>query len=365
MSESFAGLLDRFEVDGTLVAMEPLPGGYINESYRVSLAAAGARTHWLLQRINPSVFTDPEALMANIVHVTRHVSRRLRDGGVADWRRRTLVVVPARDGRSFHRGVEGAAWRLFPFIESTTVRTEAATPELARAAARAFGEFLRLVADYDGPPLRETIPGFHDTAARFGALVRVVRADPIGRVAEAGPEIRLALEHQALADVLPPLMRRGAVPLRVAHNDAKIANVLFEAGTGRALAVVDLDTVMPGSALHDFGDLVRSSVSPTAEDEMDLTRVDVRMPWFRALVEGYLSEAGPVLTGDERRLLVHAGRLITLEQGVRFLADYLNGDRYYRTTRAGQNLDRARTQFRLFERLTERADELEEIVATS
>ena len=195
------------------------------------------------------------------------------------------------------------------------------------------------------------------------ALVQAVRADPVGRATQAGPEIRLALAYQAMADVLPPLMRRGAVPVRVAHNDAKIANVLFEAGSGRALAVVDLDTVMPGSALHDFGDLVRSSVSASAEDETDLSRVDVRIPWFRALVEGYLSEAGSVLTPDERRLLVFAGRLITLEQAVRFLTDHLQGDRYYRTTRAGQNLDRARTQFRLFERLTERMEELEEIVA--
>lgn len=363
MSESFAGLLGRFEVDGELVAMEPLPGGYINDSYRVTTVADDVRAEWMLQRINPSVFTDPDALMDNIVNVTRHVAGRLRKAGVADWKRRTLIVVPTHAGRSHHRGVDGAAWRLFPFIESATVRTEAASPEVAHEAARAFGEFLRLAADYDGPPLRETIRGFHDTAARFRSLVKVVRADPVGRTSEAGPEIQLALRYQAMTDVLPPLMQRGAVPLRVTHNDAKIANVLFETDSGRALAVVDLDTVMPGSALHDFGDLVRSSVSATAEDETDLALVDVRIPWFQALVAGYLSEAAGVLTPDERRLLVFAGRLITLEQGVRFLTDYLNGDRYYRTTRAGQNLDRARTQFRLFERLTERMEELEEIVA--
>ncbi|MGH7591723.1 MAG: phosphotransferase enzyme family protein, partial [Gemmatimonadales bacterium] len=325
MSESFAGLLGRFEIDGELVAMEPLPGGYINDSYRVTTAAGDVRAEWMLQRINPSVFTDPDALMGNIVNVTRHVAGRLRKAGVADWRRRTLVVVPTRAGRSHHRGVDGAAWRLFPFIESATVRTEAASAEVAREAARAFGEFLRLAADYDGPPLRETIRGFHDTAARFRSLVKVVRADPVGRTSEAGPEIQIALRYQAMADVLPPLMQRGVVPLRVTHNDAKIANVLFETDTGRALAVVDLDTVMPGSALHDFGDLVRSSVSATAEDETDLALVDVRITWFRALVTGYLSEAGGVLTSDERRLLVFAGRLITLEQAVRFLTDYLNG----------------------------------------
>ena len=363
MSESFAAIVGEFDVAGALVAMEPLPGGYINDSYRVTTAADGARSEWLLQRINPQVFADADALMANMTHVTRHISARLRHEGVADWRRRTLVVVPTRDGRSHRRAADGASWRLFPYIESATVRTEAASPEMAREAACAFGEFLRFVADYDGPPLRETIRGFHDTAARFQQLVQVIRADPTGRVAEAQPEITLALAHQSLADLLPPLMRRGAVPVRVAHNDAKIANVLFEPGTSQALCVVDLDTVMPGSALHDFGDLVRSSVSASAEDETDLERVDVRLPWFEALADGYLSQAGSVLTGDERRLLVFAGRLITLEQGARFLTDYLDGDRYYRTTRAGQNLDRARTQLRLFERLTEQSGELERIVA--
>jgi Ser/Thr protein kinase RdoA (MazF antagonist) len=362
MSESFADLVARFEVDGDFVAMEPIPGGYINDSYRVTLAARGARTSWLLQRVNPAVFTDPDRLMENIANVTRHVAARLRSAGVAEWDRRTLVVIPTREGRNHFRAEDGAAWRLFPFIEGATVASEAATPEVAREAARAFGEFLRLVSDYDGPPLHPTIRGFHDTAARYGQLVGAVRADPAGRSPQAAAEIRLALAHQSVADVLPPLMRRGAVPTRVTHNDAKVANVLLDAATGKARCVVDLDTVMPGSALHDFGDLVRSTVSPTAEDETDLARVEVRLPWFEALTHGYLSEAGAVLTPDERKLLVFAGRLITLEQGVRFLTDFLNGDRYYRTTRSGQNLDRARTQFRLYELLTARTPELEAMV---
>ncbi|MFI5235065.1 MAG: phosphotransferase enzyme family protein [Gemmatimonadales bacterium] len=363
MSESFAEIAGRFAAEGELVGMEPLPGGYINDSYRIELAAGSARTRWLLQRVNPDVFTDADILMGNIAHVTRHIGARLRAAGVGDWRRRALSVVPTREGGTFHRARDGAAWRLFPFIESATVRTEAATPAIAREAARAFGEFLRLVADYDGPPLTETIRGFHDTAARYAQLVHAIRADAHDRAATAAPEIALAMSAQGLADVLPPLLRSGVVPLRVAHNDAKIANVLFEIDTGRALCVVDLDTVMPGSALHDFGDLVRSSVSASAEDETDLSMVAVRLPWFEALARGYLAEAGAVLTPDERRLLVFSGRLITLEQGVRFLTDYLNGDRYYRTTRAGQNLDRARTQFALFRSLTERTEELEEIVA--
>ena len=362
MTESFAELTAKFDVEGEFVAMEPIPGGYINDSYRVTLATAGGRRAWLLQRVNPTVFTDPDRLMENIAHVTRHVASRLRKSGVPDWSRRTLVVVPLRAGGSHYRAQDGGAWRLFPFIDGATVTSEAASPEVAHEAARAFGEFLRSVSDYDGPPLHETIRGFHDTAARYDQLVRAVRADAAGRAAQVAPEIRLALEHQAVADVLPPLMRRGVVPHRVTHNDAKIANVLLDEGTGKALCVVDLDTVMSGSALHDFGDLVRSSVSPTAEDETDLAKVEVRLPWFEALADGYLKEAARVLTPEERKLLVFAGRLITLEQGVRFLTDFLNGDRYYRTVRSGQNLDRARTQFRLYELLTARTPELERMI---
>lgn len=363
MSGSPGRLVERFAVDGVFASSEPVPGGYINDSYRVTTTVDGRTSSWLLQRVNPAVFTDAGRLMENIVNVTRHVGARLQAAGVAGWEQRTLVVVPTRAGGSYLRGEDGAAWRLFSFIEGATMASEAATPEVAHEAARAFGEFLRLVSDYDGPPLHQTISGFHDTAARFAQLAEAVRAAPPTRATRAAAEIRLALAHQGVADLLPPLMRRGAVPTRVAHNDAKVANVLLDTATRKARCVVDLDTVMPGSALHDFGDLVRSTVSPTTEDETDLSRVDVRLPWFEALVDGYLSEAGAVLTPDERKLLVFAGRLITLEQGVRFLADYLNGDRYYRTTRDGQNLDRARTQLRLYEILTVRSAELEKIAA--
>ncbi len=351
-------VVDLFTYAGKVSGIASLPGGHINDSYRVDAASES----YLLQRLNPHVFPDAGKVMDNVSRVTAHLAARLRAAGVADWRRRTLALVPARTGADWVRDDEGAAWRLFGFITGTVVRERAASPADARAAGHSFGEFLRLLADYHGPPLTETIPGFHDTAARLERLEQAVRKDARRCVAGARPEIEMAIGQRQVADVLPPLLRSGAVPSRIAHNDAKLSNVLLDARNGEPLCVVDLDTVMPGSALYDFGDLVRSVTSPTLEDEEDLSQVGVRVPMFEALARGYLEAAGAVLTPGERDLLVFAGRLITLEQAVRFLTDHLEGDRYYRIARPGHNLIRARTQFRLFESLTGCQDELKEII---
>ena len=351
-------VIELFTLAGRVSGLARLPGGHINDSYRVD---AGSESY-LLQRLNPHVFPDAGKVMDNVSRVTGHVAARLRAAGVSDWRRRTLALVPARTGADWVRDGAGAAWRLFGFITGTVVRERAASPADALAAGRVFGEFLRLLADYHGPPLAETIPGFHDTAARFERLEQAARKDAQRRVAGARLEIGLAMNQRQLADVLPPLLRSGAIPSRIAHNDAKLSNVLFDEESGEPLCVVDLDTVMPGSALYDFGDLVRSVTSPTAEDEEDLSSVGVRVPLFEALARGYLEAAGAVLPPSERNLLVFAGRLITLEQAVRFLTDHLEGDRYYRIARPGHNLIRARTQLRLFESLTEREGDLQEIV---
>ena len=351
-------VVELFRLAGTISAIAQLPGGHINDSFRID---AGSE-RYLLQRLNPHVFLDAGKVMDNVSRVTAHLAARLRAAGVADWRRRTLALVPARSGADWVRDGEGAAWRLFGFISGTVVRERAASPADAQAAGRSFGEFLRLLVDYHGAPLAETIPGFHDTAARFERLEQAVRKDARRRVAGARLEIELAMNQRQLADVLPPLQRSGAVPSRIAHNDAKLSNVLFDERTGEPLCVVDLDTVMPGSALYDFGDLVRSVTSPSLEDEEDLSQVGVRVPLFGALARGYLDAAGAVLTSVERDLLVFAGRMITLEQAVRFLTDHLEGDRYFRIARPEHNLIRARTQLRLFESLTGREQELQEII---
>jgi aminoglycoside phosphotransferase (APT) family kinase protein len=226
----------------------------------------------------------------------------------------------------------------------------------------AFGEFLRLLSDYDGPELHVTIDGFHDTAARFAQLEDAATKDPVNRRAAVEDELEALRSHRKLADVLPPLFANGTLPTRVVHNDAKIANVLLDDVTGQARCVVDLDTVMPGSLLHDFGDMVRSMTTPTDEDDTDLGNVGVQPDLFDALARGFLEGVGEVLLPAERELLVLSGRLITLEQSVRFLTDYLNGDRYYRDTRGDQNLRRARAQLAMYLSLTQRQRELEAII---
>ena len=355
----------RFALEGQIVGVQRLGGGHINESYRVDVQAreTGEARSYLLQCVNARVFPRPDLVMENVGRVTRHVAARLAAAELPGRDRRALTLIRTRQGHDWHGEPDGACWRAFAFIPGTMVRERAAGPEDASAAGRAFGEFLRLLTDYDGPPLHETIPGFHDTAARFARLEAAIGADPCARAAAAGPEIEATLAGRALAAVLPPLLASGGVPVRIVHNDAKLANVLLDARTGEALCVVDLDTVMPGSALYDFGDMVRSMSSPTAEDEEDVSRIAVRLPMFEALARGYLGAVGGILTAKERELLGFAGRLITLEQAVRFLTDHLEGDRYYRIERPGQNLARCRTQLALLHSLTLHATELDTIVA--
>jgi hypothetical protein len=353
-----ADVAARFALAGPVRAVTPLSGGHINASWRVA-AGGGA---YLLQRLNDRVFPEPMRVMENVSRVCRHLGARLRAEGARDPERRALTLVPTRDGADWMVDGDCGVWRCLVFVDGVRTHDRAASPDIARAAARAFGEFLRLLDDYGGPPLHATIPGFHDTARRLTALEVAARADPQGRAAGVGSEIAAILAHRDLAEVLPPLLTAGAIPLRVAHHDAKIANVLFDGDTGEALCVIDLDTVMPGTVLYDFGDLVRSMASPAAEDETDLERVGVREDFFAAVAAGWLEGAGTVVTRQERELMVFAGRLFALEQAARFLTDYLEGDRYYRVARAGHNLDRARNQLHLFESLTRHEAALRRIV---
>ena len=344
----------RFSIGGDPIRIARLPGGHINDSFRVS-ASAG---EFLLQRLNPHVFPQPGPVMENVARVTRHLAERSRGG---PWR--TAELVMTREGSDWWTDAVGGCWRMFPYLVGMTTRERVDTPATAREAARAFGAFIRLLADCPARSLHETIPGFHDTARRLTALEEAARRDACGRAAGARAEVRAVLEERAIADVLPPLAARGEIPVRPVHNDAKIANVLFDARTGAATCVIDLDTVMPGLALHDFGDMVRSMASPNDEDETDTRRIEARPEFIEALAEGFLAEAGSVLTASERRRLVFAGRLITLEQAARFLSDHLEGDRYYRTARAGHNLDRARSQIALYRSLTNQEPALASLVA--
>jgi aminoglycoside phosphotransferase (APT) family kinase protein len=337
----------QFSAEGRLVALEPHPGGLINHSWRATLATPAGEQRLLLQRINRHVFRRPADVMANMTRVTRHVAAHLAAEALAEPERRVLCLVSARDGGSHHVDGQGETWRLVRWIEGTRSVERAATVGEARDTARAFGRFLRQLSDLPGPRLFETIPGFHDTPGRVATFERIVITDRLGRAREVRPEIEAILDRRRLARALADRVAEGELHERPAHNDAKIANVLFDEETGEALCVVDLDTVMPGLALHDFGDLVRSGISASDEDELDLGRVAVRPSFYAALAEGFVEGAGDALSPAERGLLLTGAEVIVYEQSLRFLGDYVDGDRYYKTARPRHNLDRARAQIAL------------------
>ncbi len=348
-----------FHLPGPPAISGPLPGGLIHRTWLIE--AGGER--FVLQRLNRSVFRDLGAVMSNIGIVTRHLRAKFSESHRDDAMRRTLTLVAARDGGEWIEDSEGHAWRCTLYVNDSTSRLVARGAEDAFEAGHAFGTFSRLIADL-ATPLAVTIPGFHDTPSRLRALRDVVTTDPVGRVAAVRGELEVIREHETLAHVIPSLLASRELPDRTAHNDAKIANVLFDAPTGKALGVLDLDTVMPGTALHDVGDLIRSTVASGPEDGSGGASIEVRPELFTALFAGWQDGAGAAFSRAERDLFVTAGRVITLEQAVRFLTDHIAGDVYYPTEREGQNLARAQAQLSLFLDLTGRADELEEIVAT-
>jgi hypothetical protein len=335
-----------------------MPGGHINDSWRVWIRGQDSPA-FFLQRLNPTVFPDPAVVMENVARVTDHLDAHRRAGRVT---RETLALVRTLPGDTWLED-QGECWRMYRFVLAAHSIQFASKPADAREAAAAFGELARLLSDYHGPALHETIAGFHDTRSRVARFQDVVSTDATGRSKAARKEIDAALGHADLARLLPPLITSGEVPVRIAHNDAKLSNVLLDDTTRAARCVVDLDTVMPGSLLFDFGDMVRSMTTATDEDEPDLTRVGVRIPLLEAVASGFISEVGAILTQRERALLVHAGELITFEQAVRFLTDHLEGDRYYRVADPDQNLRRARTQLRHLDTLIAARGEMEEIVA--
>ena len=328
--------------------------GHINDTYRVTLRSpSGAVARQVIQRINRQVFPDVEGLMENVARVTRQLGLAAARTG-----RPSLSLVPTNEGATFHRDRAGDCWRAFPYIEGTVTVDLVTSPAQAGQAGRAFGDFSRILSDLPGGRLREIIPDFHNTPKRLASFLAAVEADPRNRAAGARGEIEAALGGAAWAGRIAEAQALGAVPERVAHNDAKIENVLFDAETGEAVCVVDLDTVMPGTVLHDFGDLVRTATATAGEDECDLERVGISPTIFGALAEGFLGACGDVLAPAEIDLLPFAGKLIAYEQALRFLTDHLLGDPYYRITRESHNLDRARNQLRVARILDTMRDDL-------
>jgi aminoglycoside phosphotransferase (APT) family kinase protein len=340
----------------------PFGSGHINDTFVTVFDQAGAQVRYILQRINSQVFKNVPALMENIARVTAHATQKAHQRGRDHAGRSMLTLVAARDGRPYYRDSEGGWWRCYLFIEGARTHDVIQSPRQASEAARAFGEFQQLLIDLPGERLHETIPAFHHTRRRFESLQEVIRADSRHRVREVADEIAFVRSREAMVDQLLDLQARGEIPERITHNDTKLNNVMIDDKTQAGICVIDLDTVMPGLALYDFGDMVRSATNAAAEDERDLSLVQSRLNIFEALVDGYLASAGTFLNDVEIAHLAFSGRLITFEIGMRFLTDFLQGDTYFKTSRPGQNLDRARNQFALLLSMEAQEAEMESIV---
>ena len=349
----------HFQIYGDLQHVEPCKIGHINETYIATYHQGGSRVRYIHQKLNTEVFKDPDAVMSNIQRVTRHQREKLEQAGQSDISRRVLTVVPSIAGAPHHKTGAGQYWRTFVFVEGVRSFESVTLPPQAYEAGRAFGEFQTQLSDLPGERLAETIPFFHHSRRRFDAMTAAANADVCQRTGEAAAEIEFAQDREKMVDVILKAMAKRQIPERVTHNDTKFNNVMLDAVTEQAKCVVDLDTVMPGCALYDFGDMVRTTTSPTLEDELDLSKVQMRMPLFRQLCRGYLEAAGPMLNKHERALIAFSGKLMTFTIGLRFLTDYLNGDTYFRVHRPNHNLDRARTQFKLVESIEKQEEAMQ------
>jgi aminoglycoside phosphotransferase (APT) family kinase protein len=357
-----ASIGNQFAVQGEFVSGEEIDSGHINSTYSGTFRQAdGTRRRYIFQSINRNVFKDPYAVMRNVECVTRHINDRVLRVK-KDLGGQTLNLFPARGGAAWVEDAGGGVWRCYNFIEGCVTYDVVENTRQAYQAARAFGSFQDLVSDLDATSICETIPDFHHTRKRFQRLMEVAAADPCGRLASVRPEFDFVSQREPLTGVLLDGIAAGTIPLRVTHNDTKINNVMIDAETDEAVCVIDLDTVMPGLALYDFGDLVRSATSPAAEDETDLSKVQMQMPMFEALVEGYLDSASAFINDTEIEHLAFAGKLMTLEVGIRFLTDHIEGDVYFKTHRPNHNLDRCRTQLKLVERIEARENKMNAFV---
>ncbi len=347
----------QFALDREPVSAEPYGCGHINDTYCVY----AADKRYILQRINHNIFPNVAGLMGNIQRVTETIRQKVVEAG-GNPERECLQIIPTNDGQPYLE-VEGNYYRMYVFVEQTLSLQKVENPIHFYYSAVAFGQFQRRLADFPAETLCEVIPNFHNTASRYRDFEAAVAADKMGRAASVAEEIAFVRARKADTEVLVNLLASGELPLRVTHNDTKLNNVLLDEATGKPMAVIDLDTVMPGSALYDFGDSIRFGTNPAAEDEKDLTKVFCDVSLFEQYTKGFLEACGESLTAKEKELLPFSGYLMTLECGMRFLADYLNGDTYFKIHYPEQNLDRCHTQFKQAADIQGKMAELSAIVA--
>lgn len=350
----------HFAFDGTVTDIKGCGNGHINSTYIIK-TDAGHR--YILQILNTAIFKHPEEVMANIVAVTEHIRAGLLSAG-EDAERGTMRVVYTTDGATGYTDGEGRFWRAYDFVEGTVCRLTVDSPETFARVGEAFGDFQRRLSDFDAGKLYETIPNFHNTKSRFADFLATIEADRVGRVASIQAEIDFILSRADRASLIVDALATGELPLRVTHNDTKLSNILLDETTEESVCIIDLDTVMPGSSLYDFGDSIRTGAASAAEDEPELDKVHFLPEMFYAYARGFIKGTGGALTEKETAMLPDGGYIITFEQAIRFLGDYINGDTYYHIDYPDHNLVRARTQLKLVADMEAVMPELRAFVAS-
>lgn len=350
-----------FGIVGTLISVTPFGSGHINDTLCVTVEQDGVEKQYVLQKMNTDIFKDPVGLMNNVTKVTGYMRNVIVQRG-GDPTRETLYFYPTVDGKMFYTDEEGACWRLEDLVVNSRSYDAATTDEMFACTGKAFGGFMAELADFPAEELVEVIPNFHNTRARFQTFKEQVEENRVDRLDSCREDVEFALARQELAESIVKQLESKELPLRVTHNDTKINNILMDADTDEPICIIDLDTIMPGACAYDFGDSIRFGASSAAEDESDLDKVYFCIDLFEAYTKGYMEAVAKIITPAEVKSLALGALVITYEQGIRFLGDYLNGDVYFKVHREGQNLDRARTQFKLVKEMEERMDEMQAIV---
>lgn len=350
-------IADSFNLDGRYVGYKVKNDGHINSTYVISFEdGEGCSKKYTLQKINTYVFKDADKLMSNIVGVTSHIKNKL-----GDYERRTLNFLPAKDGKYYVVDPNGDCWRCYDYIDNAYTCNIIDSTEVFYNAGKSFGNFQKLLSDYPIDKLFETIPNFHNTYSRFNDFLKAVERDASGRASSVKDEIQFVLDREADTKVLLAELEKNELPLRVTHNDTKLNNILFDSETNEGICIIDLDTVMPGLSLYDFGDSIRFGANTASEDEKDLSKVSLSLELYEAYTRGYLSSAKKSLTEKEMFYLPFSAKLMTLECGMRFLTDYLDGDVYFKTDYPEHNLVRCRDQFKLVADIEKKYKQMQEV----
>ena len=355
---SIENVVATFEVEGKVKEYVPFGNGHINDTRLVTMDNG---VQYVLQRINKNVFKRPDLLMENYVGVTKFIRKKIEEMG-GDPLREVLNAIPTKEGKPYHLDEEGQYWRLLVYVTDSIGYDKVERPEQFYDSAVSFGDFQYMLRDYPAQTLHETIVNFHNTPDRYRQLMEAIENNAAGRLSEVSAEVEFAKARKEFAATLENAHKEGRLPLRVTHNDTKLNNILFDTNNGQALCVIDLDTIMPGYSVNDFGDSIRFGATTALEDETDLSKVNFDISLYELYVKGFVEGAKGGLTEGELEMLPIGAIMMTFECGMRFLADYLNGDTYFRIHRPSHNLDRCRNQFKLVADMESQLDQMRAIV---